>query len=62
MSVSNQTTVYPISYEGSSRKYAKAWCGNTDHVGVNSDGRDCPWHVDGDLKSANTLDTAYTAS
>ena len=60
MSVTNMTTVYPITYDGASRRYAKAWCGNAEHVGENSDGRDCPWHVDGDLKSVNTIDTAYT--
>jgi len=55
-------TAYPIAYDSAARKYAKAWCGNSDHVGANNDGRDCPWHVDGDLKSANTLDAAYTVS
>lgn len=60
MALSNRNTAYPIAYEGSARNYAKAWCGNADHVGANHDGRDCPWHVDGDLKSVNTIDSAFS--
>ena len=60
MSMSSMATAYPIIYEGSARKYAQSWCGNTEHDGSGSDGRDCPWHVDGDLKSTNTIDSAYT--
>lgn len=62
MSVSSMATAYPIAYEGSARKYAQSWCGNPDHDGSNNDGRDCPWHVDGDVKSTNTIDGAYTVT
>ncbi len=55
-------TAYPITYDGATRKYAQAWCGNTAHDGNGSDGRECPWHVDGDLRSTNTIDGAYTVT
>ena len=55
-------TAYPITYDGATRKYAQAWCGNTAHDGNNNDGRECPWHVDGDLRSTNTIDGAYTVT
>lgn len=62
MSLSSIQKINPVAYDGSTRKYAQAWCGNTAHDGNGNDGRECPWHVDGDLKSTNTIDSAYTVA
>ena len=61
MSLSNIVTAYPITEEGSTRHYAVAWCGNAEHQ-HSAEVRNCPWHVDGDHYSTNTIDTAYTAT
>lgn len=45
---------YPSADSASS--YGISWCGGH----VSGDGRDCPWHVDSENYSTNTIDTNVT--
>ena len=62
-------TAYPIEAAGAAGWYAVARCGNDgddetpeeDHQHTAAC-RNCPWHVDADHYSQNTIDSAYTAT